>query len=111
VSLKDYTLTDPVRRRGLYHDRSGNFIPDHMMAGLLRYIEHRVMPGDFLQAVLANDLKDAVGRADNTNINILHVYVTFLYNEAPAKCWGSREAIAAWIKPREFEHPVMEREL
>jgi hypothetical protein len=108
--MKDWTTSDPDRRRGLYHDRSGNFIPDNIMQALLRYIEHRIKPGEFLQAVLANDLKDAVGRADSTNISILHVYVTFLYNEAPAKCWGSREAIVEWCKPREFEHPVMERE-
>jgi hypothetical protein len=69
-----------------------------------------VVPGEFLQAVLANDLKDACGRADSTNVHLLPVYVTFLYNKAPAACWGSREAIVAWAKPREYEHPVMERE-
>lgn len=40
--------------------------------------------GDFLTAVVKNDLKEAVGRADNVNQKQLWVYPTFIYNCAPA---------------------------
>ena len=35
-----------------------------MIGGLERWIDHHIEPGDFLCAVLENDLKEACGRAD-----------------------------------------------
>lgn len=75
----------------------GFFIPDHMMGGLERYINHGVEPGDFLTAVIENDLAEAVGRADAENMHNLPAYVGYLYNEAPSQCWGSPEKMKAWI--------------
>ena len=75
----------------------GFCIPERMMGGLTRYVEHGLQPGDFLTAVITNDLKEAVARADDENIKNLPAYVGWLYNEAPAACWGSREAMDAWI--------------
>lgn len=72
-------------------------IPHHMIGGLYRYIEHRIPPGDFLMVVLSNDLKEACGRADDTNIKIIPNYVRFLYNDAPSQCWGSPEKVRAWL--------------
>jgi hypothetical protein len=76
---------------------SGFYIPDNMMAGLRRYIDHGVAPGNFLSAVLQNNLKEAVGRADRENMQNLPAYVGFLYNEAPALCWGSPEQFNGWL--------------
>lgn len=73
-------------------------IPDHMMAGLARYIEHGSSVGDFLTAVLENDLSEACARADNENLANLPAYAAYLYNEAPPQCHGSREKVRAWIK-------------
>ena len=72
-------------------------IPVRMMDGLERYIEHHVPPGDFLSAVLKNDLRSAVDRADDENLNNLPAYIGFLYNQAPAQCWGSPRACNAWV--------------
>ena len=72
-------------------------IPPNMMERLLAYtIEHQPV-GDFLQAVICNDLRGAFGRADDVNIEIIGVYVAWFYNEAPGLCHGSREAYRAWI--------------
>lgn len=73
-------------------------IPPHMMAKLKAYIERGEPVGDFLQAVIGNNLKEACARADDVNIHLLHVYVIYLYNEAPALCWGSPEIYRAWIE-------------
>lgn len=78
-------------------------VPDYMVPGLMRYIRQGIPPGDFLQAVLRNDLRQAVGRADDTNRHCLPAYVTYLYSMAPAACWGSPENVAAWIKRHEQE--------
>jgi hypothetical protein len=71
-------------------------IPDRMMGGIRRWIEHRVPPGDFLMAVLRNDLQEACGRADDENLRNIPAYVAYLYNEAPRECWGSPEKVAIW---------------
>ena len=78
-----------------YHFRQFH-IPDRMMGGLQRWIELGVPPGNFLSAVLTNDLAKACGRADDENIENLPAYIVYLYNEAPSQCWGSVEKVQAW---------------
>lgn len=72
-------------------------IPVHCRRGLLTYIMEGKKPGDFLTAVLRNDLKEAVGHADDVNIAMLQNYVRFLYSYAPGTCWGNPERMAAWM--------------
>lgn len=73
-------------------------IPDHMLRDLQAYVRHHRPVGHFLQAVITNDLKEACGRADSTNVKIIPVYVAFLYNHAPANCWGSKELYQQWLQ-------------
>ena len=73
-------------------------IPDHMHEGLVNYIHHHKRPGDFMVAVLSNDLKEAVARADEHNINALKAWGTFLYMYAPAGCWGSPARAKHWLE-------------
>lgn len=73
-------------------------VPETMWGGLERYILNRVAPGHFLQAVLKNDLRDAVGRADDENAKCLRNFVVFLHNYAPGDCWGSPEKYAAYLR-------------
>ena len=83
--------------------RNADAIPSHMMEALRRWIDHGAVPGHFLTAVLENNLREAVGRADSQNQQLLHAYVIFLYNDAPAACWGSKEKVDAWIQHKEQE--------
>ena len=62
----------------------------------VRYVVYGVIPGHFLQAVLANDLFDAHCRADNTSAGILTALVRLIHNEFPSQCHGSRKAIKEW---------------
>jgi len=73
-------------------------VPVHTLPGLKRYIENHIEPGGFLSAVLSNDLKESFGRADQENREHLFDIVNFLYNEAPATCWGSPEKVKAWLR-------------
>lgn len=75
-----------------------SLIPDYMRGAVARYIGHGIPPGNFLTAVLSNDLKEACGRADDENKFALYRYVQFLYCDAPAGCWGSPERVEEWIK-------------
>jgi hypothetical protein len=70
-----------------FQDRS---VPEHDHGSLVRYILDGVIPGGFLQAVLSNDLREACARADDQNLFAIPVIVAWLYNYAPANCWGSK---------------------
>lgn len=71
-------------------------VPAHCADGLLRYIENGETVGGFLTALLCCDLKETFARADDINGSRVRDYLKFLYNYAPAQCWGSREAVDAW---------------
>ena len=74
-----------------------------MLAALNRYIENGIRPGGFLNAVLCNDLKEAIGRADYINMPLIPSYVNWLYNEAPSACWGSSQKVDSWIAAKQTE--------
>jgi hypothetical protein len=72
-------------------------IPEHCVDGLKLYIERGIRPGGFLQAVLQNDLYLACSRADIVNSLALVAYTKFLHYYAPEACFGSPEAMRAWV--------------
>ena len=76
---------------------ASDLIPEHMRAGMERYMEQGVPPGHFLTALLSNDLMEAMGRADDINRESLHDYCRWLCNYAPAGSFGSPEAVKEWI--------------
>jgi len=82
--LKDTTLRDRV--------------PLLVLDSLDRYVQHHIQPGGFLTAVLENNLKEALGRADSQNRYALFDIVMYIYNEIPFQCWGSEEAVKEWLK-------------
>lgn len=71
-------------------------LPFYMQDGMRGHIEQRRPVGTFLTAVLSNDLYTAVRHADDSNRDLLRVYVDWLYNNAPPACYGSAEKVAAW---------------
>ena len=81
-----------MKLRDINYDR----LPDDLREGMQRYIDDGYIPGHFLTAVLENDLSEAVGRADPLNLILLPAIVQWVYNEAPADCWGSRQKVLAW---------------
>ena len=78
-------------------------IPDYMMSGLERYVESGIAPGGFLSAVIENNLERAVSNADNVNRANIPAYVGYLYNEAPAGCWGYAGAVDEWCEKKTKE--------
>lgn len=73
------------------------YLPDHMKDGMKLYLEHGIEPGGFMLAVLTNDLKGAVGRADHINMKYLTNIVAYCYNDIPSDSWGSPEKVEAWL--------------
>jgi hypothetical protein len=73
-------------------------IPERMQEALKRYVIERLRPGDFLTAVIMNDLRNAVGYADDDNLPLLPLYVRWFHNIAPSRCHGSPAAFVAWLE-------------
>jgi len=73
-------------------------VPDHMHGGITRYILQGIPPGDFLTAVICNDLMNALGRADDINREALFSFVNWFYNVAPTDCWKSKKNMQDWIE-------------
>lgn len=82
----------------LQYDDPNYMLPEYMLGGLKRYFENRIPPGDFLMAVLQNDLRGSCMRADSVNRYKLFDYLNWLYNEAPMGSWGSPENVKNWLK-------------
>jgi hypothetical protein len=77
-----------------------SLIPPHMWGGLTRYLERGIPPGQFLCAVLNNDLVEAIKRADDTNMQRLPDYVRFLYNYVDNRAWGRPGCVDEWVARR-----------
>ena len=88
----------------------GFYIPGHMLSALRGYCENHHPVGDFLTAVICNDLAEAVARADQTNIANLPAFVGYLYNEADSRCWGSKEKMKAWLEQARTEEAADDTE-
>lgn len=77
------------------HD--GCCVPHHIRSGIRAYVDHHRAPGKFLGYVICNDLRNALFHADRTNRENLIAIVSYFHNETPADCWGSKEAMEAWV--------------
>lgn len=78
-------------------------IPTSTKDAILDWALHRIPPEGFVEAVLCNDLTNAVGRADSENLRALSDTVKFLYNWVPSACWGSVESYNRWMASTEYE--------
>jgi hypothetical protein len=72
-------------------------VPRELLEGLDRYVREGYLTGGFLQAVLAGDLFDAVGRAHPDSLRALKPLVNLLQFFAPSAAYGSRGAIDLWV--------------
>lgn len=80
-----------------------DLLPSGLRGGAQRYIEHGILPGEFLTAVLCNDLREAFAYADDANREQLYEIVRFFWNEAPSACWGSTEKMDKWLSSFQVE--------
>lgn len=80
-------------------------IPKATIAAIRKHADDGYDVGHFVTAVLENNLKEAINRADDSNIKCLRDIVRYCYWEITSICWGSPEKVAAWkeLKQKERE--------
>lgn len=81
-------------------------LPEHMVGAMHRYLFDNIEPGSFLMAVLCNDLREAVSRADHINKYKLADTVAFCAIVLPIGAWGSEERVSEWLSKRELEATI-----
>ena len=91
------------------YEFQGFYIPERMEHSIQDYIQHGIIPGSFLVAVISNNLKEAVGTADEENKRNLPAYIGFFYNQAPSPCWGSEKKMKDWIRMHEEKREKEEK--
>lgn len=82
-----------------------------LVDGIKNYYEFGIPPGDFLTAVICNDLREACARADHVNRHLLFEIIQWFYWEAPAGTWGSKEVFAKWCLGKQKEVKQAKRDL
>ena len=88
-------VTHPLVARAINGFRSSG-LPGYMEAGIIRFLTHGIRCGDFLDAVLCNDLSRAVAHADGNNMYCITDWVVFCSNYLPSICWGSESSVRRW---------------
>jgi hypothetical protein len=78
-------------------------IPARIREALVRYVELRLRTGDFLYAVLTNDLFAAIARADDECLRALPAIVAWIHNKTPCSCHGSPACVSRWLRKEEAE--------
>jgi len=86
-------------------------VPEVARLTMQNYAAHGWKPGDFIRAVLANNLTEAFGRADDINTAHMKEIVWFAYNHLPYQSRGSSEKVAAWIKHQGMDGSMSIKEL
>lgn len=86
----------PPTSRG--HELAQEVSLEEYKEGIVRYVEEKIMPGGFLQAVLANDLYSAFGRADSSGLKHIHALSKYVFTHIPSPICGSLENIRNHIR-------------
>ena len=79
--------------------------PVPLQESLQAYAEVGTPPGDFLRAVLCNDLRMAFGLADAHEPVLKHI-VAYINWEIPSKCHGSHDKVTAHLRATEVHIPT-----
>ena len=72
-------------------------VPPYILGSLDAYLEDRRPVGQFLEAVLSNDLYEAVNRADIPCLRTLNLIVMYVTNKFTSDCYGSPKRYKEWI--------------
>lgn len=85
------------------YEYQGFRIREDMLAALTEYVERGVPVGDFLRAVICNDLVAACGQADSDNLKNIPAFAGWLYNRCPSGAWGTVQAYHQWLDKHRIE--------
>jgi hypothetical protein len=86
---KQRPVLDAAALEFINFDGEYSVIPERMRQSIMDYIIHKKEPGHFISSVICNNLRGAVGHADEENLSILKQYVHWFYNVCPSGYYGN----------------------
>ena len=97
IEIRDMT-SDDIKQMFREHEALNPDMPirQDIKEALDRWGDRGLPPGDFLRAVLENDLMKAMGRADSYNRATIFQITQYVYSKLPSTCWGSPEVVDEW---------------
>jgi hypothetical protein len=78
--------------------RSPSWIPKETKEAIERYVNAGLDPGDFLQAIMSNDLMGACKLADEHNLRAIVAIAQHVYSNVPMNCHGTKDIVRLWIE-------------
>ena len=87
----------------------GIFVPELTKQTIDNYVRLGIPTGDFLEAVINNDLRRAFAFADEQNTHAMSAIVAYFYNECPAGCWGTPTSYDEWLSKKSEERATGNR--
>lgn len=88
-------------------DHAAAELPEHLRESLDAHVRLGRLTGGFLEAVLCNDLREALGRADPISLRSLPAIIRYLRDNAPAVAWGSVDKVRTWQHERPWRDDVL----
>lgn len=85
-----------MKGAGFHRVESAPPVPPFVKTALDEWATAGQWPGQFVTAVLQNDLIDAFGKADPNSLAAMLKIVGYVYNDLPARCHGSKERMNQW---------------
>jgi len=79
------------------YEWDGVKIPTDLAKELEFYIYDKQVPGQFIRAVLENDLTKTIQRADLQSLRCLTVLCRFMMHRLPRDAWGDEKQISDWL--------------
>lgn len=70
----------------------------YMEKAFRNYLETGVKPGGFAYSLLCNDLRFAVTRADEQNLESILEWVEWITFKIPQAAWGRKDIVDRWIE-------------
>jgi hypothetical protein len=93
-------VTPPTRTSAVGYVHMRIPIPRNLADGIERYLTRGIAPGDFLSAVIRNDLRATFALGDPASLSVLPAVLAFLYWEAPGRSSGSPAIMDTWVAHR-----------
>lgn len=72
-------------------------IPENILIEIGKYVKFGQPTGDFVKAILCNDLGETVSRASKDVINFIPLIVKYVFNRLPSCACGNEEFYNSWI--------------
>lgn len=88
----------PDSKRGPIPNLKGHAsIPELIITQIDNYHVDKIPPGDFVKAVLENDLTSALSFADDDSFKSIRSIWNYCHRSLPPESWGSSELVESWL--------------